>query len=250
MPQIRPRPSPANREQATRELTESLIGPPPSNDLRSLVREAGGSRAVGQIVGRSPRTIQRWMAGQVGHIPRQARETLASTVQAQRTRDLVEQLGGVQRVADLTGRSTRTVQRWMAGQIRTPRPDARRMLQRGATSARMSTHGIQVDPRTGLPSSPVFIRLAGKIRAKNASPSPGYDYDRRIGVDDRTRGIALPDHVVAAIVAALSQGDRWAAHAALEEWLSTDFSAVGTYQPEQGYGMFVDRIDSVEFNQE
>ena len=249
MAQIRPGSPQIDREQAVRELTASLVGPPPSNDLRSLVREAGGAREVGQIVGRSARTVQRWLAGQVAHIPREARESLARSVQTQRTRDLVDRLGGAQEVAELTGRSTRTVQRWMAGQIRTPRADARRVLQRGAAATRMSINGLSIDPRTGLPASPVFMRLAGNIRAKGSSTSPSYNYDRRIGVMTDPRGERLPDHVVATIVEAISQGDSWGAHAALEEWLSTDFSAVGTYQPEAGYGMFVDRIDGVEFTQ-
>lgn len=249
MPQIRPTASRVDREQAARALTDALAGPPPTSDLRALVQDVGGSRAAGGLVGRSPRTIQRWMAGQVDHVPRDARQAITRASQAERTRSLVDQLGGVRRVAALTGRSVRTVQRWTTGQIRAPRRDAQRALQRGNVAVRMSLLGLAIDPATGQPASPVFMRLSGNIRAKGSSTSPDYNYDRRIGVLRDPRGERIPDDVVAAIVQHLSVGDRWSALQALEAWLSTDFSAVGTYNPSDGYGMFVDRIDDVEFNQ-
>lgn len=249
MAQIRPRENPVDREGAARELVDALIGQPPANDLRSLVHEAGGASRVGELVGRSTRTIYRWMAGEVDHVPREARDSLARQVQADRTRGLVDQLGGADRVAAMTGRSRRTVERWMSGRIRTPRTDARQVLQRGATATRMSAHGIDVDPSTGQPLRQVFFKLSGGLRAKGNTPTPGYKYNRRIGVELDPRGQEIPDAVIAEMVDALSRGDQWSAHAAFEEWLSTGFSAVGTYQPELGFGMFVDRIDDIEFNQ-
>ncbi len=96
-----------------------------SSAIGDLIRDAGGPKAASQLVGRSTRSLQRWARGDVQHIPAHAQGVLARASVASRNRELIQELGGVRRTAEITGRSVRTVQRWASGAITTPLADAR-----------------------------------------------------------------------------------------------------------------------------
>ena len=251
MAQFRPQTARADRGRAARDLGDALASPRISTQIRDLVRDVGGTRAAAALVGRSERTVQRWSAGQVGHVPDQLRSTLARAGGAARTRNLIGELGGTRRVAELTGRSLRTVQRWANGQIAVPRADARQLLGRADAAVRMRGRGLTIDPATGRPRAPIYLTLKGNIRV-NASRSAGYSYDSRsIGTGGMSdKGYQLDDAVIAEIVDALGQGDYRGAQAALEEHLSSSYVAVGSYDPATNIGLFIDSIESVEFNQD
>jgi hypothetical protein len=120
MPPIRPQAPAPTRGQAARAITTSLASPRVSDSIGDLIRDAGGTRAASRLVGRSPRSLQRWARGDVQHIPEHARGVLARASVTGRNRDLIQELGGVRRTAELTGRTLRTVQRWASGAA-TPR---------------------------------------------------------------------------------------------------------------------------------
>ena len=155
-------------------------------------------------MGRSERSLQRWAAGTVQNIPPHARGVLARASVASRNRDLIQELGGVRRTAEITGRSVRTVQRWASGAITTPLADARRMLQRADAAVRMRAQGINVDPATGRPRGPVFLQMKGEIRI-NLSRNDGYHYpSRQIGTSEADQ---ISPEIMAQLVDALGQGD-------------------------------------------
>ena len=248
MPPIRPRAPAPTRGQAARAITGSLATPRVSPEIRDLIRDAGGPRAAAQLVGRSERSLQRWAAGQVRNIPASARQTLARVSTASRNRDLIVELGGTRRAAELTGRNMRTVQRWANGEIAAPRLDARRLLQRADGARRMRERGLSIDPATGRPLGPVFLQLRGEIRI-NLSTDAGYHYR------DRQVGTSQPDEIspelMAQLVDAIGQGDNRAAQQLLEQHLSTEYlgQTIGQYDPDRGIGVFVDRIDEITFIQ-
>lgn len=251
MPPLRPQPAPVNRGQAAGDLGQALVPPAPLVDLRAMVRDAGGTRAAAQLVGRSPRTVRRWAAGGVQNVPEAARQALQQASMAARNRRLIEAMGGVRRVSQVTGRSVRTVQRWARGEIRRPRLDAEQILRRADAAVRMRDRGLQIDPATGLPMTPVHLQLQGSIRI-NASRTKGYAYPaRNIGTGGTSPlGFELEPQVVAAVVEAIGQDDPEAAQAILEAHLSDSYAAVGSYDQRNQIGLFIDSITSVEFNQE
>ena len=253
MPPFRPQPPPPDRARAAREIEARLAAPRVSPSIADQIRAAGGTRAAAGLVNRSTRTLQRWAAGTVQHIPDQAQRVLARASVASRNSALIAELGGARRVAELTGRSLRTVQRWASGEIRAPRADARQVLQRADAAVRMRGRGISVDPATGRPLTPVFVQMTGAIRV-NASRSRGYTYpSRSIGVavpGETPQGIALSPEVVAEIVDQLGRGDTRGAQNALEAYLSENYAAVGAYDPDANIGLFIDRIESMTFYQE
>lgn len=249
MPPIRPQAPAPTRGQAARAITTSLASPRVSGSIGDLIRDAGGPRAASRLVGRSERSLQRWAAGTVQNIPAHARGVLARASVASRNRDLIQELGGVRRTAELTGRSVRTVQRWASGAITTPLADARRTLQRADAAVRMRDQGINVDPATGLPRGRVFLQMKGELRI-NLSRNDGYHYpSRQIGTSERDE---ICPEIMAQLVDALGQGDIQGVQAALENHLSTEYlgQTIGRYDPNQGIGVFIDRVDQITFTQD
>ena len=250
MAQFRPPTAPPNRRQAAADNNNALASPRIPTSVRALVQDVGGTRAAARLVGRSQRQVQRWMAGDVGHVPDQLRASLARAGTAARNRALIQELGGTRRVAELTGRSVRTVERWANGQIAQPRRDARQLLGRADAAVRMRARGLTVDPATGRPMAPVYIRINGAIRI-NASTRQQYNYpSRNIGTGGMNpQGFEITE-VMAEITAALGEGDPRAAQEALEAYLSEAYAAAGSYDPVAEIGVFIDRVDGIEFNQD
>lgn len=252
MPPLRPRPAPPDRGRAAAALGAALVppAPPPPTTMRELITASGGTRAAADLVGRSPRTLRRWAAGQVQHVPAEAQQALARASTAARNRQLIDEMGGVRRVSQITGRSVRTVQRWARGEIRRPRLDAQQILGRADAAIRMRELGLQIDPATGLPQGTIYLQLSGSIRV-NASRTAGYSYpSRSIGGREHPLGLAIEDpQVIADMVAALGMNDPAAAQAILEAHLSNDYAAVGSYDQRQQIGLFIDSITSIEINQ-
>lgn len=251
MPPFRPRTTPPDRQRAARGIADALAEPRIPGDMRSIIRDAGGTREAARLVGRSERTIQRWMAGQVEHIPDQLRGTLARAGTAGRTRQLIADLGGARAMAAITGRSVRTVQRWANGEIARPRPDARRRLGRADAANRMRQRGLTINPATGQPGAPIYLQLTGAIRVVS-SPSKEYSYpSRSIGIGGMNpQGVQISADTMAAVTDALGRSDYAGVRSALEEFLSTEYAATGSYNPSAGVGLFIDSIDSITFNQD
>jgi hypothetical protein len=253
MPPFRPQGPPPDRARAAREIEARLAEPRVPQSIADQIRDTGGARAAARLVGRSDRTLRRWAAGTVRHIPAHAQRALARASVASRNGALIAELGGARRVAELTGRSVRTVQRWASGDIRAPRADARQVLQRADAAVRMRGRGITVDPATGRPITPVFVQMTGQIRV-NASTTRGYQYPtRNIGIaipGETPQGIEISADTMAAIVDHLGRGDTRGAQNALEAYLSENYAAVGRYDPQANIGFFIDRIDSMTFYQQ
>lgn len=249
MPPIRPQAPAPTRGQAARAITTSLASPRISSAISDLIRDAGGPKAASRLVGRSERSLQRWAAGTVQNIPVHARGVLARASVASRNRDLIQELGGTRRTADLTGRSLRTVQRWASGEIAAPLADARRVLQRADGARRMRGQGLNIDPATGRPRGPVFLQMKGELRI-NLSRNDGYHYpSRQIGTSEADQ---ISPEIMAQLVDAIGQGDIQGVQAALENHLSTEYlgQTIGRYDPNQGIGVFIDRIDQITFTQD
>ncbi len=249
MPPIRPVAPAPTRGQAARAITTSLGSQRISNSIGDLIRDAGGPRAASQLVGRSTRSLQRWARGEVQNIPAHARGVLARASVASRNQALIQELGGIRRTAELTGRTPRTVQRWASGQIATPLTDARRFLQRADAARRMRDQGLNVDPATGRPRGPVFLQMKGELRI-NLSRNDGYHYpSRQIGTSEADE---ISPEIMAQLVDALGQGDIQGVQAALENHLSTEYlgQTIGRYDPDQGIGVFIDRVDQITFYQD
>lgn len=250
MPPIRPRGAAPDRRRTARDLGDALAEPRVPTDLSSLIRDVGGTRAAAALVGRSARTMRRWAAGDVQNVPADLTSQLARAGRASRTRDLIGELGGARRVAELTGRSVRTVQRWAAGHIQRPRTDAQHLLGRADAAVRMRGRGLSIDPATGRPTSPVFLQLQGSIRV-NSSPTSQYTYvSRAIGTGGLTaQGILIDDETIQAVVDALGQSNYRAAQEALESFLSINYASVGSYDSGREIGLFIDSITSIGFSQ-
>ena len=159
----------------------------------------------------------------------------------------MDQLGGVKRVAELTGRDPSTVRRWASGKIHSPKPDARRVLGRADAALRMREKGLQIDPATGRPQAPLSVQMRADVRVRGASKSLSADTPNKfIG---GWGGVNLPEDVVIAVVEALGAGDTNGVKEALEEYLSTNYAACTSYDPANDVGFFLDRIHSVTFEQ-
>ena len=248
MPPIRPQAPAPTRGQAARAITTSL-GSPRVSSLADQIRDVGGTRAAGELVGRSTRSLQRWARGEVENIPPLARAVLARASVASRNSELIRELGGIRRTAELTGRTQRTVRRWATGEIASPLVDARRVLQRADGARRMRDRGLNVDPATGLPRGPVFLQLKGEIRI-NPTRTQGYTYGtRQIGTSEADE---ISPEIMVQLVDALGQGDIQGVQAILETHLSTEYlgQTIGRYDPNQGIGVFIDRVDQITFTQD
>src|SRR5664279_2394865 len=103
------------------------------------------------------------------------RRVLAQGGAAARVSRVVDQLGGVKRVAELTGRDPSTVRRWASGKIASPKPDARRVLGRADAALRMREKGLQIDPETGRPQAPLSVQMRADVRVRGASKSLSAD---------------------------------------------------------------------------
>jgi hypothetical protein len=249
VPPIRPQAPAPTRGQAARAITTSRGRERVSQSIGDLIRDAGGPRAASELVGRSPRSLQRWARGEVQNIPAHARGVLARASVASRNRDLIQELGGIRRTAELTGRTERTVQRWATGQIAAPLADARRFLQRADAARRMRAQGLNIDPATGRPRGPVYLQMKGELRI-NLSRNDGYHYPtRQIGTSQADQ---ISPEIMALIVDALGQGDIQGVQQLLENHLSTEYlgQTIGRYDPSQGIGVFIDRVDQITFSQD
>lgn len=250
MPAFRPPPQPPDRRGAAAALADALADQRVPSTARELIADVGGTRRAAELLGCSMRTAQRRAAGAGAALSTDERRALAQAGAAARIGRVVEELGGVRRVAELTGRSPSTVRRWMTGKIHTPKPDARRVIGRADAAIRMRSKGLQVDPVTGQPTSPVKVQMKADVRVRGTSKSVVIDtYGKNIGAWDG--GVEIDDPVLMAeIVEALGRGDQAAVQELLEEFLSTNYAECGGYDPEAGIGFFIDRIDWAEFTQE
>lgn len=250
MPAFRPLAAPPDREGAAAALSAALAGPTRTGPASTgqLISEAGGTRRAAELLGVSSRTVQRRAAQQGRALSDTERQTLERAVARTQIQRAVHELGGVKRVAELTGRSPSTVRRWASGRIRAPKADAQRILTRPQTARRMRTAGLRVDPATGRPSGPVTLQMTADVRIKGESKSPSYDQrTKNIGAQFP---VTIDDQAMTAVVDAVGAGDRAQVQQVLEEYLSTNYAACSSYDPDSGIGLFIDRIEHIEFNQQ
>ena len=248
MPQFRPPPATgADRAAAAGLLADALAERRVSTTPGDLVADVGGTRHAAELLGVSQRTVQRRVAGQGPGLSAGELRVLAQGGAAARVSRVVDQLGGVKRVAELTGRDPSTVRRWASGKIHSPKPDARRVLGRADAALRMREKGLQIDPATGRPQAPLSVQMRADVRVRGASKSLSADTPNKfIG---GWGGVNLPDDVAIAIVEALGAGDTTGVKEVLEEYLSTNYAACSSYDPANEIGVFLDRIHSVTFEQ-
>ncbi|HZM65540.1 MAG TPA: hypothetical protein VFC16_04470 [Nakamurella sp.] len=248
MPQFRPPPATgADRAAAAGLLADALAERRVSTTPGELVADVGGTRRAAELLRVSQRTVQRRVAGQGPGLSAGELRVLAQGGAAARVSRVVDQLGGVKRVAELTGRDPSTVRRWASGKIASPKPDARRVLGRADAALRMREKGLQIDPATGRPQAPLSVQMRADVRVRGASKSLSADTPNKfIG---GWGGVNLPDDVAIAIVEALGAGDTTGVKEVLEEYLSTNYAACSSYDPANEIGFFLDRIHSVTFEQ-
>jgi len=248
MPQFRPPPATgADRAAAAGLLADALAERRVSTTPGELVADVGGTRRAAELLRVSQRTVQRRVAGQGPGLSAGELRVLAQGGAAARVSRVVDQLGGVKRVAELTGRDPSTVRRWASGKIASPKPDARRVLGRADAALRMREKGLQIDPATGRPQAPLSVQMRADVRVRGASKSLSADTPNKfIG---GWGGVNLPDDVAIAIVEALGAGDTTGVKEVLEEYLSTNYATCSSYDPANEIGFFLDRIHSVTFEQ-
>ena len=248
MPAFRPPPQPPDRRGAAAALANALADQRVPSTARELIADVGGTRRAAELMGCSVRTAQRRAADAGAALSVDERRVLAQAGAAARIGRVVDELGGVRRVAELTGRSPSTVRRWMTGKIRAPKPDARQVIGQADAAIRMRGKGLRVDPVTGRPLGPVKMQMKADVRVRGTSKSAVFDaYGKNIGA---WGGVEIDPETMAAVVEALGRGDQAAVQEILEEYLSTNYAECGGYDPETGVGFFIDRIESAEFTQE
>lgn len=253
MPQFRPQAPPPDRGRAARRVTDTLAAPRAAEDLPGLIRDAGGPRNAAQLpgVGRSTRQLQRWARGEVQQVPNSARRALARASLAARQSRVIEALGGKQRAAEIYGRTVRTIERYATGEIRLPRGTALRAFQRAEAALRMRGRGLNVDPATGRPVTPVHVALSNSAIRVNPDRTRPYSYDSRsIGGGVDPLGVLITPEVFADITDAVGRGDERGAHRILEQYLTTEYAGLLTYDEQNAVGLFIDRIGQIDFTQE
>ncbi len=220
------------------------VPPPPSGSIRARLTGIGGARsngapdvtAIAERIGRSPRTVQRWLAS--GSVPRQAEEKLRELerVDAHRPRwieakdegttarallgDRERQLPAVQdvrgsllaafrrqdgsvdtrRAAEALGVSQRTVQRWSKGQSR-PKISHQDALRKEVRASMLDGRRGAHQARQGASVQvTAVVQISGDVR------------QRRLG---HQSGIRLSGQDMAVIQQAYATGGDAAANRAL-----------------------------------
>jgi DNA-binding transcriptional regulator YiaG len=194
-----------------------------------LIADLGGIRAAAAATGTPQRTLRDWRAG--AHSPTGAHLTNLERAAKKAT---VNEFGGTRAVGQLSGTSQRQVQRWIRHRT-TPNGRATHLLNKTETRRRVD-QARWAQGQT--PSSPMYLRAKGHVRARATTKTPTYEADRDVHapISDATQDRAVD---------ALARGDDTAVQAAVEAALTSDYASLGDglYNPREGYGFFLDRID-------
>lgn len=278
----------------------------PQVSVAELIDEYGGTRGLADAVGISQRQVERWQAGSaspnrarpatraafaaahdtVAHqrlaadrrAVRAERKALRAEQRAERRETgqqewgpVVDRLGGVEATARTLGCSTRTVERWMAGDAH-PNLRSRQQLEAADRKQRLRgaygityypTEGEEEEPpperrkpaapgtrpSVGVPGEPqgsIYVRASGHVAVEGY-----YRYARQVGV----QGLGpdgmheLPPEVAQEMQDKVANGDADGALQVLEEHLSTGYAECDTYDPDSDAGWHFETLDELELVQ-
>jgi len=160
-------------------------------------------------------------------------------------REIVRALGGTRAVADLTGRSQRTVQRWITTsgteRIRAPRADAAQALNTAFDQARNTREGRQriADTRRATQLRNNGARMRGSARAGIVTPGGSRAY-----IKSRVWDHAVGSDTMSKTLDAYVEGGEDAAFGAFNESFGAEYGGDGAMFDE---GLFTD-MSGLEFS--
>lgn len=237
---------PEHRERSVDELISARGG------VTAFAREAGVNRS----------TVYRWRSGECspGARNRDKLEGISRDITRSERRaagqrewgELARRYDGAKGLAQQIGVSTATANKWLAG---TSTPNAQNLaaLQRADRAWRIKeTYGLAVGGDGRPDRRRVFFRVVGDSKVKGE----GSPEDMRRGRDWGSQNGGLPgleftnDDAMNSFWDNAIDGDEEGTLDALQSYMSTDVTSVGTYSPEEGLGVFFDRIDDFLLIQE
>lgn len=245
----RPNPTPGGRDVARAETAEKLaslltggrdrgevgaridhLTGRTERSARELITSLGGTAAAARELHVHPSTTRRWANGSG-----MTDEHWSALNKAAR-RVTVQQFGGSKQVAEVTGRSRRTVQQWVS----------KPTYAGGDALHKFNRHEIGQRHDQGRQDSglaPRSSRMGISLRCGEAhvTVNPGnedyqYEYDRLVHSN-------VPDSVIDEALDQLARGNVAGAHETIERHLSYNYSNVDEYDPQQGSGFFIDKIN-------
>lgn len=193
-----------------------------TSEWGGIVERLGGTAATAAAVGRSPRTVERWVTGQA-HPNVVDQQRLAAADHRTRVR------------------SAFGLKYWRPPQA--PEPG-------GAPAGTEPRHEPEPDDaQVGIPGEPqgsVYVRASGFVHVEGY-----YQYQRQVGV----AGLGpdgmheLPPEVAADMVENLAAGDRDAALHTLQGHLSTGYAQCDGYDPDGSLGWHFQELDTFQLTQ-
>jgi transcriptional regulator with XRE-family HTH domain len=226
------------------------------------VAARGGATALARELGVNRSTVYRWRSGECapGTRNRDKLEGINRDVThgerhaaAQREwGELANRYGGTKGLAQQVDVSTSTVNKWLNG---TSSPNAHNLasLQRADRTWRIKeTYHLTLGDNGRPDRRRVYFRVQGDSKIKGA----GSPEDERHGKNWGSQNGSLPgleftnDDALNSFWDNAVDGDEEGTLDALQSYMSTDVTSVGTYSPDEGLGVFFDRIDDFLFIQE
>jgi hypothetical protein len=103
----------------------------------------------------------------------------------------------------------------------------------------------------GKPDMPVYIRAAGRVKARGPGKSPLYEYMRQIGIESMNGiGYEMPEDLAATMFDAMHRGNTIEALDVLQRFLSEDYADFpeDSYNVAEEVGFFLDTITGFDLN--
>lgn len=209
--------------EGSRNLTFDV----PVGDLRTEIG-VEGLRQAAIDAGRTPpsdRTLRRWV--QQDRIPH------ADVLQIAQRRASVERLGGVKRVAEITGRTDKSIRRWQRGETKTLRGSAKFALTDLRELEAMQRAGA-VDENGKIRKANVVVRATADIKLGDEER---YDHtaENRLFNFNGEKGESLNDEDAWAFARALARGDHAGALLVIEAHASINYAAFEEWGAKDGF---------------